>query len=43
MLHYVNPKRSKRLVGAQILTRVITGTVAVGASLGLGHAIAETI
>jgi len=42
MLHYVNPKRSKRLVGELILTGVITGTVAVGASLGLGQAIAES-
>jgi len=41
-LAYVAPKRTKRLVGALILTGVITGTLAVGASLGLGHAIAES-
>jgi len=40
-LQYVSEKRTKRLVGALILTSVITGTVAIGASLGLGHAIAE--
>jgi len=41
-LQYISEKRTKRLVGALILTGVITGTVAIGASLGLGHAIAES-